>query len=54
MTDHTPGWLPPEEYVRTIANATTYGCLYLTDRDGRPLGLRSHIDPDLWQWPDWA
>ncbi|WP_405013538.1 NUDIX domain-containing protein [Kitasatospora sp. NBC_01539] len=53
MADSTKaaGWLPPEEYVRTIANATMYGCLYFTDTRGRPLGLRSTIDPDPWQWP---
>jgi 8-oxo-dGTP pyrophosphatase MutT (NUDIX family) len=50
-TTDPAGWLPPEEYARTIANATVYGCLYFTDTHGRPLGLRSSIDPGLWQWP---
>ncbi|MEY9873317.1 8-oxo-dGTP diphosphatase [Streptacidiphilus sp. MAP12-33] len=48
----TPGgWLPPEQYVHTIANATFYGCLYFTDTQGRPLGLRNAIDPNSWDWP---
>ncbi|MFC8716046.1 NUDIX domain-containing protein [Kitasatospora sp. NPDC057198] len=45
------GWLPPEQYVTTIENATMFGCFFVTDVHGRPLGLRSRRDPDVWQFP---
>ncbi|MDH6113700.1 hypothetical protein P3T36_007222 [Kitasatospora sp. MAP12-15] len=35
------GWLPPHEYVESIANATCYGALIVRDEEGRYLGLRS-------------
>ncbi|GAA2266763.1 hypothetical protein GCM10010430_59790 [Kitasatospora cystarginea] len=49
------GWLPPEQYVHTIANSTSYGCLYFTDTVGRPFQLRSSSTNtarvERWQWP---
>ncbi|WP_031074220.1 NUDIX domain-containing protein [Streptomyces sp. NRRL WC-3742] len=45
------GWLPPEQYVATIQNATLYGCFYITDPSGRSLALRSSRDPAVWNWP---
>ncbi|MFF4384606.1 NUDIX domain-containing protein [Kitasatospora sp. NPDC001547] len=45
------GWLPPEQYVTTIQNATLYGCFYITDPYGRSLALRSRRDPTVWNWP---
>lgn len=44
-------WLPPEEYVRTVPNATMYGALYFTDADGNPLGLQSVRSAESWQLP---
>ncbi|MFC5887539.1 NUDIX hydrolase [Kitasatospora sp. CM 4170] len=44
-------WLPPEQYVQTIENATVFGCFYFTDTLGRPLGMRSRHDPEFWGWP---
>ncbi|AUG75608.1 hypothetical protein CFP65_0654 [Kitasatospora sp. MMS16-BH015] len=44
-------WLPPEEYVRTIANSTSYACLYFTDQEGRPFQLRAGYSQEPWQWP---
>ncbi|WP_308222486.1 NUDIX hydrolase [Kitasatospora sp. A2-31] len=44
-------WLPPEQYVQTIENATVFGCFYFTDTHGRPLGMRSRQDPGFWGWP---
>ncbi|MER6631633.1 NUDIX hydrolase [Streptomyces sp. NPDC000987] len=44
-------WLPPEQYIETIARATSYACLYFTDTAGRPFQLRSHSDREVWQWP---
>ncbi|MHB9864413.1 NUDIX domain-containing protein [Streptomyces sp. YIM S03343] len=48
MTDK---WLPPEQYIETIARSSSYACLYFTDTTGRPFQLRSHSDPGVWQWP---
>ncbi|MEV7724928.1 NUDIX domain-containing protein [Streptomyces sp. NPDC087917] len=45
------GWLPPAEYVRTIAQATSYACLYFTDTAGRPVQLRAVYTDEAWQWP---
>lgn len=47
------GWLPPEEYVRSLPKQTAYACLYFTDTDGNPLQLRSvHAEHrERWQWP---
>lgn len=44
-------WLPPEEYVRTLPNATMYAALYFTDVDGDPLLLRSALGVETWQFP---
>ncbi|MFE9220253.1 NUDIX domain-containing protein [Streptomyces lavendulae] len=44
-------WLPPEEYVRTIANATSYAGFYFTDIVGRPVQLRSAHSTKTWQLP---
>ncbi|MGW7314595.1 NUDIX domain-containing protein [Streptomyces sp. NPDC054865] len=45
------GWLPPAEYVQTIARATSYACLYFTDAAGRPVQLRAVHAYEEWQWP---
>ncbi|MEE1742451.1 NUDIX hydrolase [Streptomyces sp. BE147] len=47
----THAWLPPHEYVKTIAQSTGYACLYFTDTAGRPVQLRSVYDREVWQWP---
>ncbi|MFF8811969.1 NUDIX domain-containing protein [Streptomyces pactum] len=47
----TGRWLPPEEYIETIARATSYACLYFTDTAGRPFQLRSRDEAEVWQWP---
>ncbi|MFJ8164298.1 NUDIX domain-containing protein [Streptomyces sp. NPDC096136] len=47
----TGTWLPPEQYVKTIANATSYAALYFTDTAGRPVQLRAVGDAGTWQWP---
>ncbi|WP_207400891.1 NUDIX domain-containing protein [Actinomadura roseirufa] len=44
-------WLPPEEYIRTLPNATMYAALYFTDTDGDPLALRSAYSVETWQFP---
>ncbi|GAA2624450.1 NUDIX hydrolase [Streptomyces spororaveus] len=44
-------WLPPEEYVKTIANATSGASFYFTDTVGRPVQLRSVHKVENWQWP---
>ncbi|MCF2527068.1 NUDIX domain-containing protein [Yinghuangia soli] len=44
-------WLPPEQYVRTLPNATMYAGLYFTDRNGHPLALRSVQGTEAWQLP---
>ncbi|MER7758135.1 NUDIX domain-containing protein [Streptomyces sp. NPDC097619] len=47
----TSNWLPPEQYVETIARATSYACLYFTDPEGRPVQLRAVYGAERWQWP---
>ncbi|KOU15987.1 hypothetical protein ADK52_34285 [Streptomyces sp. WM6372] len=47
----TNTWLPPEEYVETIARATSYACLYFTDNRGRPVQLKAAYNTETWQWP---
>ncbi|MEU8434138.1 NUDIX hydrolase [Streptomyces sp. NPDC029216] len=47
----TGTWLPPEQYVKTIANATSYAAFYFTDTAGRPIQLRAVGDTAVWQWP---
>ncbi|MFE2283865.1 NUDIX domain-containing protein [Streptomyces sp. NPDC059443] len=44
-------WLPPEEYVKTIAQSTSYACLYFTDTHGRPVQLKAAYKTEIWQWP---
>ncbi|QKW18787.1 NUDIX hydrolase [Kitasatospora sp. NA04385] len=44
-------WLPPAEYVKTVENATVFGCFYFTDTVGRHLAMRSRPDSDFWGWP---
>ncbi|MFB7667601.1 NUDIX domain-containing protein [Kitasatospora sp. NPDC056138] len=46
-----PGWRPVGGYLTTIARPTTYGCLLVTDPAGRILGMRSTIDPTVWNMP---
>lgn len=46
----TNAWLPPEQYIETIARATSYACIYFTDIAGRPFQLRSHNKGEVWQW----
>ncbi|MFF3074205.1 NUDIX domain-containing protein [Kitasatospora sp. NPDC057904] len=46
-----PGWRPVGGYITTIARPTTYGCLLVTDPAGRVLGMRSTIDPSVWNMP---
>lgn len=50
----TDTWLPPAEYIKTIAQATSYACLYFTDPDGRPVQLRATYSTGEWQWPGGA
>ncbi|MFE6554086.1 hypothetical protein ACFVHS_37680 [Streptomyces sp. NPDC057746] len=63
----TNAWLPPEQYIETIARATSYACIYFTDIAGRPFQLRSHNKGDVCRqrlnarplptdelWPSWA
>ncbi|MFD9411563.1 NUDIX domain-containing protein [Streptomyces sp. NPDC059989] len=47
----TNTWIPPEEYVKTIANATSGASLYFTDTTGCPIQLRSVHTAQNWQWP---
>ncbi len=48
----TAAWLPPAEYIATIARATSYACLYFTDSAGRPVQLRAtYSRSEPWQWP---
>ncbi|MFG2907641.1 NUDIX domain-containing protein [Kitasatospora sp. NPDC048286] len=46
-----PGWRPAGGYLTTIARPSSYGCFLVTDPQGRVLGLRSTIDPDVWNFP---
>jgi 8-oxo-dGTP pyrophosphatase MutT (NUDIX family) len=39
------------EYVKTIAQSTSYACLYFTDSIGRPVQLRSSYGGQRWQFP---
>ncbi|MQY08318.1 NUDIX domain-containing protein [Actinomadura macrotermitis] len=45
------GWLPPDQYVRTLPSATMYAALYFTDAAGDPFLLRSAQGPETWQFP---
>ncbi|MET9398982.1 NUDIX domain-containing protein [Kitasatospora sp. NPDC002965] len=46
-----PGWRPVGGYVTTIARPTTYGSFLITDPQGRVLGMRSTINPTVWNFP---
>ncbi len=46
-----PGWRPVGGYVTTIARPTAYGCFLVTDPAGRVLGMRSAVNPDVWNFP---
>ncbi|WP_404868524.1 NUDIX domain-containing protein [Kitasatospora griseola] len=46
-----PGWRPVGGYLTTIARPSSYGCLLVTDPQGRVLGMRSAIDPSVWNFP---
>ncbi|MET8544684.1 NUDIX hydrolase [Kitasatospora sp. NPDC004799] len=46
-----PGWRPVGEYVNTIARPSAYGCFLVTDPAGRVLGMRSTVDPSVWNFP---
>ncbi|MFJ9774430.1 NUDIX domain-containing protein [Kitasatospora sp. NPDC101157] len=53
LTDRltNPGWRPVGGYLTTIARPTAYGCLLVTDPAGRVLGMRSTVDPGVWNMP---
>lgn len=53
MTHPLPaGWLPREEYLRTLPKSTCYACLYFTDERGHPLQLKaSYARWEKWQNP---
>ncbi|QES57208.1 NUDIX domain-containing protein [Streptomyces venezuelae] len=44
-------WVPADEYVKTIAQSTSYAGFYFTDTAGRPVQLRSAHSAETWQWP---
>ncbi|MFE6501865.1 NUDIX domain-containing protein [Kitasatospora sp. NPDC057738] len=46
-----PGWRPVGGYLTTIARPGSYGCFLVTDPQGRVLGLRSTVDPGVWNFP---
>ncbi|WP_331745348.1 NUDIX hydrolase [Kitasatospora sp. NBC_01300] len=46
-----PGWRPVGGHLTAIARPSAYGCLLVTDPAGRVLGMRSTIDPDVWNMP---
>ncbi|MGW1196574.1 NUDIX domain-containing protein [Streptomyces sp. NPDC002536] len=46
-----PGWRPVGGYLTTIARPSSYGCFLVTDLQGRILGLRSAINPAVWNFP---
>jgi 8-oxo-dGTP pyrophosphatase MutT (NUDIX family) len=46
-----PGWRPVGDYLTTIARPSSYGCFLVTDPHGRVLGMRSTIDPGVWDFP---
>ncbi|MFJ6938530.1 NUDIX domain-containing protein [Streptomyces sp. NPDC101132] len=47
----TSTWLPPEQYIETIARASSYACLFFTDTRDRPVQLRAVYNEGQWQWP---
>ena len=46
-----PGWRPVGGYLTTVARPTSYGCFLVTDPAGRVLGMRSAINPEVWNFP---
>nr|WP_223244816.1 NUDIX hydrolase [Streptomyces sp. CBMA156] len=46
-----PGWRPAGGYLTSIARPSAYGCFLVRDPQGRVLGLRSAIDPGVWNFP---
>ncbi|WP_329486678.1 NUDIX hydrolase [Kitasatospora sp. NBC_01246] len=46
-----PGWRPVGGYLTTIARPTAYGSFLITDPQGRILGMRSTINPTVWNFP---
>ncbi|MCX4758651.1 NUDIX hydrolase [Kitasatospora purpeofusca] len=46
-----PGWRPVGGYITTVARPTAYGSFLVTDPQGRILGMRSTINPDVWNFP---
>ncbi|MFF2658177.1 NUDIX domain-containing protein [Kitasatospora sp. NPDC058032] len=46
-----PGWRPVGGYLTTIARPSSYGCFLVTDPQGRILGMRSTINPSVWNFP---
>ncbi|MFJ6378612.1 NUDIX domain-containing protein [Kitasatospora sp. NPDC092039] len=46
-----PGWRPVGGYLTTIARPSSYGCFLVTDPQGRVLGMRSTVNPDVWNFP---
>ncbi|MER7764886.1 NUDIX hydrolase [Streptomyces sp. NPDC097619] len=47
----TDTWLPPREYIATLPANTAYAALYCTDREGRPLQLRTVYGTETWHLP---
>ncbi|MFG3052296.1 NUDIX domain-containing protein [Kitasatospora sp. NPDC048239] len=46
-----PGWRPVGGYLTTIARPSSYGSFLITDPEGRTLGMRSTINPAVWNFP---
>ncbi|MDH6709209.1 8-oxo-dGTP pyrophosphatase MutT (NUDIX family) [Kitasatospora sp. MAA19] len=46
-----PGWRPVGGYLTTIARPSAYGSFLVTDPHGRVLGMRSTINPEVWNFP---
>ncbi|MGV9271313.1 NUDIX domain-containing protein [Kitasatospora sp. NPDC003701] len=46
-----PRWRPVGGYITTIARPTAYGSFLVTDPQGRVLGMRSTINPTVWNFP---
>ncbi|WP_181970394.1 NUDIX hydrolase [Kitasatospora xanthocidica] len=46
-----PGWRPAGGYLTTVARPSAYGCFLVTDPRGRVLGMRSAVDPGVWNFP---
>ncbi|MFC8449333.1 NUDIX domain-containing protein [Kitasatospora sp. NPDC057223] len=46
-----PNWRPVGGYLTTVARPTSYGSFLVTDPAGRVLGMRSAVNPDVWNFP---